>query len=125
MRSRASFIRVRHPAGSDALVAGLPSPALVINATGLGEDAPGSLVTAPVRFGPGTLAWDLNYRGDLAFLRQAAAAGASTLDGWDYFVAGWAGGLTAIAQVPFTGDLLARFARAAAPYRPPAAAPLS
>jgi len=90
----------------------------VINATGLGKDAAGSPVTARVRFGPRMLAWDLNYRGDLAFLRQAAASGAATLDGWDYFVAGWAGGLTAIAQTPFTAGVLTRFARAAAPYRP-------
>jgi shikimate dehydrogenase len=76
------------------------------------------LVTGRVRFGPRMLAWDLNYRGDLAFLRQAAASGATTLDGWDYLVAGWAGGLTAIARTPFTGDVLARFARAAAPHRP-------
>jgi shikimate dehydrogenase len=116
--SRLSFIPVREPADGDALVARLASPALVINATGLGKDAPGSPVTRRARFGPGTLAWDLNYRGDLVFLRQAAASGAGTLDGWDYFVAGWAGGLTAIAQTPFTADLLARFTRAAAPYRP-------
>jgi hypothetical protein len=33
-------------------------------------------------------------------------------------VAGRAGDLTAIAQTPFTGDVLTRFARAAAPYHP-------
>ena len=118
--SRLSFLRVREPADSDALVAGLPSPTLVINATGLGKDAPGSPVTDRARFGPATLAWDLNYRGDLTYLRQAAASGAETMDGWDYFVAGWAGGLTAIAETPFTADLLTRFGLAAAPYRPQA-----
>jgi shikimate dehydrogenase len=117
--SRLSFIRVREPADSDALVARLLSPALVINATGLGKDAAaGSPVTGAARFGPAALAWDLNYRGDLVFLRQAAAAGARTMDGWEYFVAGWAGGLTAIANTPFTSDVLTRFARAAAPRRP-------
>jgi shikimate dehydrogenase len=116
--SRLSFIRVREPAESDALVAGLPSPALVINATGLGKDAAGSPVTGAARFAPAALAWDLNYRGDLVFLRQAAAAGATAMDGWDYFVAGWAGGLTAIAETPFTTELLSRFAEAAAPHRP-------
>ncbi len=40
------------------------------------------------------------------------------MDGWDYFVAGWAGGLTAIAETPFTADVLTRFAQAAAPHRP-------
>jgi len=116
--SRLSFVPVAAPADSDAVIAGLPSPALVINATGLGKDAPGSPLTDRARFGPATLAWDLNYRGDLVFLRQAAAAGAQTRGGWDYFVAGWAGGLTAIAGTPFTADLLSRFTRAAAPYRP-------
>jgi shikimate 5-dehydrogenase len=111
-----SFIHVREPA--DALVARVRPPGLVINATGLGKDRPGSPVTDQVRFGPATLAWDLNYRGDLVFLRQAAAAGAATADGWDYFVAGWAGALTPIAGVALTSDLLGRFSRAAAPFRP-------
>jgi len=113
-----SFIHVREPADCDALVASLRSPGLVVNATGLGKDIPGSPVTDRARFGPDILAWDLNYRGDLAFLRHAAAAGARTMDGWDYFVAGWAGGLTAIAGTVFSSGLLARFARAAAPFRP-------
>jgi hypothetical protein len=45
-------------------------------------------------------------------------AGSTPVDGWDYFAAGSTGGLTAIAGVPFTGDLLARLSRAAAGYRP-------
>jgi hypothetical protein len=48
----------------------------------------------------------------------AAAWGASTMDGWDCFVAGWAGCLTAIAGTPFTADPLARFAGVATPHRP-------
>jgi hypothetical protein len=35
-----------------------------------------------------------------------------------HFIAGWAGALTAIADVPFTGALLAQFTQAAAPHRP-------
>jgi shikimate dehydrogenase len=75
-------------------------------------------VTDRAPFGPATLAWDFNYRGTLAFLRQAAARGARTRDGWDYFVAGWAGVLTAIAGVPFDNQWLLRFDQVAAPYRP-------
>jgi shikimate dehydrogenase len=121
--TRLSFAQVRGPDDGDRLVAGLASPALVVNATGLGKDAPGSPVSDRAPFGPATLAWDLNYRGTLTFLRQAADHGARTVDGWAYFVAGWAGGLTAIAGSPFTSDLLTRFARAAAPYRPQGASP--
>jgi shikimate dehydrogenase len=113
-----SFSRLRAPADGDALVAGLPGPALVINATGLGKDAPGSPVTGRAGFGRDTLAWDINYRGDLTFLSQAAAAGAATADGWEYFVAGWAAALSAVAGAAFTAGLLARFTEAAAPARP-------
>ncbi|MFC5822551.1 hypothetical protein [Nonomuraea insulae] len=109
---------MRDAEACDALIAGLPSPAVVINATGLGKTGPGSPVTDRAPLTAGTLAWDLNYRGPLTFLRQAAARGAPTADGWDYFAAGWAGALSAIAGVPFTGDLLTRFERAAAPFRP-------
>jgi shikimate dehydrogenase len=112
------YARLSGPADADALVAAVRDPALVVNATGLGKDAPGSPVSDAAPFRPGMLAWDFNYRGELAFLRQAGAHGASTMDGWDYFVAGWAGCLTAIAGVPFTPERLARFARAAAPHRP-------
>ena len=39
------------------------------------------------------LAWELNYRGDLVFLRQARAAAArqklTVEDGWVYFLHGW------------------------------------
>jgi shikimate 5-dehydrogenase len=103
---------------NDALVGKLPGPALVINATGLGKDAPGSPLRdhAPLR--PGMVAWDFNYRGDLTFLQQARAAGATAVDGWDYFVAGWAGGLTAIAGIPFTNHLLTQLSRAAGEHRP-------
>jgi shikimate 5-dehydrogenase len=44
--------------------------------------------------------WELNYRGERRFLRQAEAqAGSSRLrvaDGWDYFVNSWARHLAAI-----------------------------
>jgi shikimate 5-dehydrogenase len=89
----------------------------VINATGLGKDRPGSPLPPGTSFPERTVAWDLNYRGDLAFLEQARSAGACTADGWDYFVAGWAGTLAAIAQVPFTVGLLDALAAAAGPYR--------
>jgi shikimate 5-dehydrogenase len=115
---RVSFVPVAGPTACDALVRACPRPTLVINATGLGKDVPGSPVTEHAALGPDTLAWDLNYRGDLSFLRQATARNAVTVNGWDYFVAGWAGALTAIADVPLTADLLARFHAAAAGHAP-------
>lgn len=111
--ARPTMVHLTGPA--DEIVAGA---SLVVNATGLGKDRPGSPLTDDAPLGPGVVAWDLNYRGDLTFLRQAAARGATTMDGWDYFVAGWAGGLTAIAGVPFDPHALSALASAAAPHRP-------
>ena len=85
--ARLSFVHVRGASDGDRLAARLPAPALVINATGLGKDQPGSPLTPAAPLSPATLAWDLNYRGSLTFLRQAAARGAAVVDGWDYFIA--------------------------------------
>jgi shikimate 5-dehydrogenase len=78
---------------NDAVVAGLKSRSLVINATGLGKDAPGSPLTNAARFPDRGLVWDLNYRGDLLFLEQARAQAPERRlqieDGWTYFLHGW------------------------------------
>lgn len=96
----------------------VPEHALVVNATGLGKDRPGSPLPPGAVLPATATAWDVNYRGDLTFLADARAHGATAVDGWDYFVAGWGAALTAIAGRPLTGDLLAALAAAAAPFRP-------
>jgi shikimate 5-dehydrogenase len=81
------------PVDNDAVVGSLSPGSLVVNATGLGKDAPGSPITSAVRFPTGAIAWDLNYRGDLVFLDIASAAPDSrnvrVEDGWTYFMHGW------------------------------------
>jgi shikimate 5-dehydrogenase len=81
------------PRRNDELVADLPAGSLVINATGMGKDLPGSPVTDAVRFPARSVAWELNYRGALDFLRQARAQSPSLdvrlEDGWQYFIWGW------------------------------------
>ena len=78
---------------NDAVVAELRPGSLVINATGLGKDAPGSPLTEAVSWPRDGIVWDLNYRGDLVFLAQARARrDARHLqieDGWVYFIHGW------------------------------------
>ena len=78
---------------NDAVVAKLKPGSLVINATGLGKDAPGSPASNAVQFPENGIVWDLNYRGDLLFLNQARAQaslrGLSIEDGWSYFLHGW------------------------------------
>ncbi len=79
--------------GNDAILHGLPDGSLVVNATGLGKDRPGSPLGADGRFPRGGLVWELNYRGDLVFLdraeAQAAQSGLAAFDGWNYFLHGW------------------------------------
>jgi shikimate 5-dehydrogenase len=78
---------------NDDVVAKLKPGSMVINATGLGKDAPGSPLTDDARFPMQGIAWDFNYRGDLLFLDQARAQRDSRdliiEDGWVYFVHGW------------------------------------
>lgn len=81
------------PQLADELVARLPSGSLVVNATGLGKDAPGSPLTDAALFPSNAIVWEFNYRGDLVFLDQARAREKSCNlrieDGWIYFIHGW------------------------------------
>jgi shikimate 5-dehydrogenase len=78
---------------NDAAVSAAPAGSLVVNATGLGKDAPGSPLGPGARFPAHGLAWELNYRGDLVFLDQALAQAQDrelvVEDGWTYFLHGW------------------------------------
>jgi shikimate 5-dehydrogenase len=87
------YVLAPEPRDNDAVVARLKPGSLVINATGLGKDAPGSPLTDAVRFPDYGIVWDLNYRGDLIFLDQARAQKTALSleieDGWTYFIHGW------------------------------------
>lgn len=87
------YVLAPDPADNDAVLSGLKPGSLVINATGLGKDAPGSPLTDAAVFPYLGIAWDLNYRGDLVFLdqarRQQAARDLTIIDGWTYFIHGW------------------------------------
>jgi shikimate 5-dehydrogenase len=78
---------------NDNLLAKLPPHSLVINATGMGKDLPGSPVTDDGRFPQNGLVWELNYRGERPFLHQAQAQATSrhlhVEDGWQYFLLSW------------------------------------
>lgn len=87
------YVLAPEPTGNDAVVASLSPGSVVINATGLGKDAPGSPLTTAVTFPENGIAWDLNYRGELVFLDQARAQAEERKlrveDGWIYFIHGW------------------------------------
>ncbi len=81
------------PEMNDELVSALPPGSVVINATGLGKDRPGSPLTDTVKFPQEGFAWDFNYRGHLVFLDQARRQQRDRRlhveDGWVYFLHGW------------------------------------
>ena len=87
------YHHVPTPPQSDAILGRLRPGSLVINATGLGKDAPGSPLTDAAVFPERGLVWEFNYRGDLVFLKQARAQeqarGLMIEDGWIYFIHGW------------------------------------
>ena len=112
----------REPEAADRLVERLPRGSMVVNATGLGKDRPGSPVTNAARFPHDGIAWDFNYRGDLEFLRQARTAEPSRRlrieDGWIYFIHGWTRVIAEVfaIDIPTAGpefDRLSRIAREA------------
>lgn len=91
------------PADNDRVLSSMKPGSLVINATGLGKDAPGSPLTDRAVFPENGLAWDFNYRGELAFLRQAdgqwRTQALTVEDGWTYFIHGWVQGIADIFNI--------------------------
>ena len=114
------YVRVGGAEDNDALMARLPPGSLVVNATGLGKDGPGSPLSDMARFPEHGIAWELNYRGDLVFLdqarAQAAARGLQVEDGWTYFVHGWTRVIAEVfeVEIPTEGPGFEAFARIAA-----------
>jgi len=108
----------------DEAIAGLGPGALIVNATGMGKDRPGSPVTPAVAFPAGAVVWELNYRGDLRMRdvgrAQAEHRGLAVHDGWALFCHGWAAGLSAVLGLPDDPQLGDRFADVARHLRPAA-----
>jgi shikimate dehydrogenase len=108
---------------ADALLAALPEGSLVINATGMGKDVAGSPLSGRARFPARALVWDLNYRGDLGFLRQAreqaGARGLELHDGWRYFLHGWSQHIAQVYGLELAPPTFERLAEAAEPLRQP------
>jgi shikimate dehydrogenase len=88
------YVENSDPRTNDRLIAELRPGSLVINATGMGKDVPGSPITETALFPEGGYVWELNYRGELDFLRlaerQRAGRNLRLEDGWRYFIHGWA-----------------------------------
>lgn len=94
---------------NDKVLAKIKPNSLIINATGLGKDRPGSPLTDNCEYPVDSLVWELNYRGQLTFMTQAEAqAKEKNLyieDGWTYFIHGWTQVIAEVFHIDITGEV--------------------
>ena len=105
---------------NDDILASMAPGSVVVNATGLGKDCPGSPLSDAAHFPKNTIIWELNYRGDLLFLDQAKAAkelqGLQIEDGWTYFIHWWTQVIAEVfrIEIPVAGNRFEDISRIAA-----------
>lgn len=105
------------PVRNDALMSAMPPGSIIINATGMGKDLPGSPITGDGLFPMNAIAWELNYRGALDFMHQARAQSQTRAvrveDGWLYFLHGWTQVIAQVYHNEISGELFNRLAEIA------------
>lgn len=115
------YIHNSDPKINDQVMANLPDYSIVINATGMGKDTPGSPVTNEGIFPRNGIAWEFNYRGELDFLHQAHkqvdARSLRVEDGWIYFLHGWSQVIAEVLQIDLTPELFSELDKAASTVR--------
>ena len=88
-----SFHLTPEPGQNDQILRGMKPYSLVVNATGLGKDRPGSPLLDTCLFPEDSQVWEINYRGQLDFMQQALRQQKERRlhveDGWIYFIYGW------------------------------------
>ncbi len=99
----------------------LSPESLIINATGMGKDIPGTPVPAEVEFPPQSTIWELNYRGSLEFFHQATEQAEShklqVFDGWRYFIHGWTQVISEVFDLTISPTQVEELAKIAEKYR--------
>ncbi len=115
------YVCNQDPQVNDEMMAAMPAGSLVINATGMGKDRPGSPITKAGLFPRNGIAWELNYRGELDFMHQALAQkntrNLTVADGWGYFLHGWTAVISWVLDVPINQAMFERLADIAAGVR--------
>ncbi|MCC6613190.1 MAG: shikimate dehydrogenase [Anaerolineae bacterium] len=116
------YIHNQDPVRNDEIMESMPAGTIVINATGMGKDTPGSPITDDGVFPEHGIAWELNYRGELDFWHQSMAQiGSRQLlveDGWLYFLHGWTQVVAEVLDINLTPETFATLAELAKDLRP-------
>lgn len=111
------YVRTDSVEDAAAIVAAAPAGSLIVNATGLGKDRPGSPLPDDVVFPEDAYVWEFNYRGSLEFLHQARAHEAEhrlhVVDGWRYFIHGWSQVVADVFEIELTPEVVEQLAEAA------------
>ena len=98
---------------NDSILDKVSEYSLIVNATGLGKDRPGSPLTDDCNFPNNSLVWELNYRGDLRFMHQALEQkdekNLYVEDGWVYFIHGWTQVIGEVFDMDITGEVFDKF----------------
>jgi shikimate dehydrogenase len=119
--SRFRYLRTDSPDEVDRLITELPGSSLVVNATGMGKDRPGSPATDHVALPRHAVVWEFNYRGELDFLRQARAQRQQRQlrveDGWRYFIHGWSQMIADVFEIPMPAKRVAELSAIAQAVR--------
>ncbi len=109
------------PLVNDQIMEKFPPYSIIINATGMGKDTPGSPITWNGKFPMYSISWEFNYRGELDFLHQSLAQVESRKvkveDGWLYFVHGWTQVVSQVLHFDLTPELFDRMNQAASTVR--------
>jgi shikimate 5-dehydrogenase len=115
------YIQNSDPAVNDGIMEKFPPHSIIINATGMGKDTPGSPITWEGKFPLNSIAWEFNYRGELDFMHQALAQVESRKvvveDGWLYFVHGWTQVVAQVLHFDLTPELFDKLNVAASSVR--------
>lgn len=113
----AEFHHATESSVNDKILSKMSEYSLIVNATGLGKDRPGSPLTDVCRFPKNSLVWELNYRGDLRFMHQALEQkddkNLYVEDGWEYFIHGWTQVIAEVFSIDVTGEAFRQFERVA------------
>jgi shikimate dehydrogenase len=109
------------PLVNDGIMEQFPPYSIIINATGMGKDTPGSPITWQGKFPMHSVSWEFNYRGELDFLHQSLAQVESRKviveDGWLYFVHGWTQVVAQVLHFDLTPALFDQLNQAASTVR--------